>query len=481
LNTSIGQATDGAATRQADTQPQLLRRLGAWDVALITFGTLVGSAIFLAAGIVPREIPQPAIMMALWALGGLLSIAGVLTYAELGAMFPEAGGAYHYLKAAYGPLVGFLFGWSAFLVTQTGAIAFLAVASSERLAYFLPFLSPENVIFTLPLGVTSLAITGSKVGAALAIVFLCAVNYVGLRQGAGLQNAITIVKIASLVALAGFGLAAPATAEPDWWGVPADVDWVHAIGLGMIGVLWCFDGFYQATFCGGEIRDPGRNLPRGMIMGLLLTLVLYLLVNLVYLRALPMDELGQASGIGEAAATALFGAGWAPLFTLAVFISIFGCLASGVLTSSRIYLPMAQDGLFFRRLAKIHPVYRTPSACIVALGIWSIVLAFSGSYEQLGTYVIFAVFLFHAATGAAVIVLRRKLPERARPYRTWGYPWTPIVFILVSLAFVMNTLVERPVQSVWGLVLVALGLPAYAWWRRGVGVLRRHGAAEPPS
>jgi len=461
----MASASLSAADQKPLSAPQLVRGLGVWDVALITFGTLVGSAIFIAAGIVPRAVPQPAIMMGLWLLGGLLSIAGVLTYAELGTMFPEAGGAYHYLKAAYGPLFGFLFGWTSFLVTQNGAIAFLAVASAERLGYFLPFLLPTNFVATIPIGVTTFTINGSQVGAAIFIATFCAINYIGLRVGAGFLNVITVVKIGSLIALAGFGLAAPAAAHPDWWSVPTDVDWVHAVGLAMIGVLWCFDGFYQATFCAGEVRDPGRSLPRGMIIGLLLTLVLYLLANLVYLRALPIEELGQSNGIGEASATALFGASWAPLITLAVFTSIFGCLASGVLTSSRIYLPMAQDGVFFRSLAKIHPRYRTPSACIVAQGMWATVLAFSGTYEQLGTYVIFAVFLFHAATGAAVIVLRRKQPDRPRPYRTWGYPWTPFLFILISLAFVISTVFERPVESFWGIVLVALGLPAYAWWR----------------
>ena len=460
-------ASHSATGHAPVTAPQLVRGLGTWDVALITFGTLVGSAIFIAAGIVFRGMPQPSILMGLWIVGGLLSIAGVLTYAELGTMFPEAGGAYNYLKAAYGPLFGFLFGWTAFLVTQSGAIAFLAVASAERLGYVVPFFSSGHVVATIPLGVTSLAIHGSQIGAASAIALLCAINYVGLREGAGFQNVIAVIKIGSLVALAGFGLAAPAAAEPDWWTVPADIDWVPAIGLAMIGVLWCFDGFYQATFCAGEIRDPGRNLPRGMIIGLLLTLVLYLFANLVYLRALPIEELGRVNGVGEASAAALFGASWGPVITLAVFISIFGCLASGVLTSSRIYLPMAQDGLFFRSLAKIHPVYRTPSACIVAQGLWAIVLACSGTYEQLGTYVIFAVYMFHAATGAAVIVLRRTQPDRARPYRTWGYPWTPIVFVLVALAFVVSTLVEKPIESMFGILIVAIGLPAYAWWRRG--------------
>ena len=459
-------STHSATGHAPVAPPQLVRGLGALDVALITFGTLVGSAIFIAAGIVFRGMPQPAVLMGLWVIGGLLSIAGVLTYAELGTMFPEAGGAYNYLKAAYGPLFGFLFGWTAFFVMQSGAIAFLAVASAERLGYFIPFLSSSHVVATFPLGVATFTIQGSQVGAAGAIALLCAINYVGLRGGAGFQNVINVIKIGSLVALAGFGLAAPATAEPDWWAIPADIDWLPAIGVAMIGVLWCFDGFYQATFCGGEIRDPGRNLPRGMIIGLLLTLVLYLFANLVYLRALPIEELGRVNGVGEASAAVLFGAKWGPLITLAVFISVFGCLASGVLTSSRIYLPMAQDGLFFRSLAKIHPVYRTPSACIVAQGLWAIVLACTGTYEQLGTYVIFAVYLFHAATAAAVIVLRRTQPDRPRPYRTWGYPWTPVVFVLVALAFVVSTLVEKPTESLFGILIVALGLPAYAWWRR---------------
>ena len=468
-----------AAGRTPVVAPQLVRGLGTWDVALITFGTLVGSAIFIAAGIVFREMPQPTVLMGLWAVGGLLSIAGVLTYAELGTMFPEAGGAYHYLKAAYGPLSGFLFGWTSFLVIQSGTSAFLAVASTERLGNFVPYFQPGHVVLTVPLGVTSLTISGSQVGAAVTIALFSAINYVGLREGARFQNLLSIIKIGSLVALVGFGFAAPAAVEPDWLSVPSEVNWMRSIALAMIGVLWCFDGFYQSTFCGGEIRDPARTLPRGMIIGLLITLVLYLLVNLVYLRALPIEELGRVNGVGEGSAIALFGASWAPLITLAVFTSIFGCLAAGVLTGTRIYLPMAQDGLFFRSLAKIHPVYRTPSACIVAQGLWSIVLAFSGTYEQLGTYVIFAVFLFRAAIGAAVIVLRRTQPDRPRPYRAWGYPWTPIAFILTALAFVTSTLFERPIESLWGVLIVALGLPAYAWWRRNAASGNRQSAVAP--
>lgn len=443
-----------------------MRALRTWDVSLITIGMIVGSAIFIAASIVPREMPQPAVLIGLWCAGGLLTFFGVVTYAELGTMFPEAGGQYHFLKEAYGPLYGFLFGWTSFLVIQCGSIAYLAVASADCLGAFLPFFSSSHELAAIPLGVTTLHVAGSQIGAVVAIIFLSAVNYTGLREGSLVQNSITVIKVASLVALAGFGLLVPPAVETPWHAALPQHDLMRAFSVAVIGVLWCYDGWYSATYCAGEIREPSRSLPRGMLLGTLVTTVLYILVNLVYLRAMPMIDLGQSSGIGVAAAAALFGPKFAVLVTLAVFISVFGCLSANVLTAARIYLPMAQDGLFFRALAKIHPIHRTPSACIVAQGVWSIVLVFSGTYEQLGTYVIFAIFLFHAATGAGLFVLRRKCPDRPRPYRAWGYPWAPMVFILTSLAFVVNTLSARPAESLWGLLLIALGLPAYAWWRR---------------
>ena len=390
-------------------------------------------------------MPQPGVLIGLWCVGGLLTLTGVVTYAELGTMFPEAGGQYHFLKEAYGPLYGFLFGWTSFLVIQSGAIAYLAVASADCLGAFLPFFRSSNELAAVPLGVTTLHISGRQIGAASMILILSAINYIGLREGSLVQNAITVVKVLSLIALVGFGLSVAPAVETPWHAALPQHDLVRGFSVAMIGVLWCYDGWYSPTYCAGEIRDPRRSLPRGMLLGTVVTTVLYILVNLVYLRALPMADLGRSAGIGVAAAAALFGSNFAALVTLAVFISVFGCLSANVLTAARIYLPMAQDGLFFRSLAKIHPVHRTPSACIVAQGVWSAVLAFSGTYAQLGTYVIFATFLFHIATGAALFVLRRTRPDSSNTYRAWGYPWTPIVFILTSLAFVANTLSLRPI------------------------------------
>ena len=443
----------------------LVRGLGTLDVASITFNSLVGSAIFIAAAIVPRAAPHAWLILPLFLAGGAITLAGVMTYAELGTMFPEAGGQYQYLKEAYGPLWGFLFGWTSFLVIQSGAIAYISVAGADGLGRFWPALSSAHTI-DLPLGFATWRMRGSQVGGAALITVMTIVNYFGLRAGAGLQNAIGAVKVASLFAFVGFGLAV-APKAPNAWSQPfPDGPLLPMLTVGMIGVLWCFDGFYQACFSGGEIRDPGKSLPRGMILGVAGTTLIYLLMNLVYLRALPPRALGEAPRISEASAAALFGEGPGRWMSAAVLVAILGCLATCILTAARIYLPMAQDGLFFRALARIHPVYRAPGACLLAQAGWSIVLTFSGSYEELGVYVLFAGYVFHTATGLAIFVLRRARADWPRPYRVWGYPVTPALFTLVSFGFVVSTLRERPAESLWGLGLVALGLPAYAWWRR---------------
>jgi APA family basic amino acid/polyamine antiporter len=440
----------------------LLRALGARDVTLITIGSVLGSAIFLAAADVPRAVPHPLLVLGLWTAGGLLTVAGALTYAELGAMFPRAGGQYEYLRQAYGPLWGFLFGWAGFLVVMSGGIASLAVAFGTYLGGFVPFFAMGHVLFAAG----GWRMTGAQLAAALAIAVLTAVNYVGVKEGAGLQNAVTVAKVAALLALAGLGLLLPAPVATDWTpALPAGAG-VSAFGVAMIAVFWSYDGWYNATFSAGETRDPGRNLPRGLIAGTIAVTVLYVATAAAYFRALSLEDVIAAPRVGEAAGSALFGAAGGRLVGAAVLVSIFGCLSATILTCARIYQPMAEDGVFFPALARVHPTYRTPGASLVAQAGWAIVLAFSGTYEQLYTYAVFAAFLFHVATAAAVFVLRRARPDAPRPYRTWGYPWVPLAFIVTSAAFVLNTLVERPRESLLGLGLLALGLPAYAWWRR---------------
>jgi APA family basic amino acid/polyamine antiporter len=445
--------------------PALVRGLGTFDGALITIGSILGTGIFITTADIARVLPHAGLILAVWVVGGLLTLAGALSYGELGAMFPRAGGQYHFLKEAYGPLWGFLFGWAAFLVINTGGIAALAVGFGEYLGSFVPFFSTSHALLRVPVGPWVWQVSGGQLAGAAAIIFLSCVNYIGLKEGAGVQNAVTIVKVASIIGLAGVGLVVAAPVQPNL-GAPLPAGNVlSAFGVGMIAVLWSFDGWYGLTASAGEMRNPGRSLPLGLILGTLVVTILYVVMNVVYLRAMPVSAMGQTSRIGETAAAILFGSVGARLVSLAVLISTFGCISSTILWASRIYLPMAQDGLFFRSLAVIHPRHLTPGACVLAQGAWATALTLSGTYEQLYTYVVFAATAFHVATGSAVFVLRRTRPDAPRPYRTWGYPWVPALFVISSLVLVANTLTEKPAESLIGLGLVALGLPAFAWWR----------------
>jgi APA family basic amino acid/polyamine antiporter len=446
----------------------LVRGLGTWDGALLTIGSIVGTGIFITTADMARVLPHPGLILLVWLAGGLLTLAGALTYGELGAMYPRAGGLYHYIREAYGPLWGFLYGWTAFLVIMSGGIAALGVAFGEYLGSFLPFFSTGNVLLAVPLGSWTWKVSGGQVAAALAILALTAVNHLGLKEGAWVQNALTVIKIGSIALFAALGLLVPAKVVPDLYAPVAHIPGglLAAFGISMIAALWTYDGWYGLTCSAGEVRDPGRNLPRGLIFGTAAVVILYMLLNLVYVRTLDMAAMAATPRIAETAAAVLFGPGAARLISLAVLISTFGCLSSTILYSSRIYLPMAEDGLFFRSLARVDPRRRTPVACLWAQTAWALVLTFSGSYSQLYTYVIFASVIFHAMIAAAVFILRRRRPDLPRPYRTWGYPVVPALFILACLLLIGNTLKESPVESLLGLGLVALGLPAYVIFRR---------------
>lgn len=455
-------------TAPGSAESLLVRGLGTWDGALLTVGSIVGTGIFLTTSDMARVLPHAGLILLVWLAGGLLTLAGALTYGELGGMFPRAGGLYHYVKEAYGPLWGFLYGWTAFLVIMSGGIAALGVAFGEYLGSFLPFFSTQHVLLKVPLGSWTWNLSGGQVAAVLAILVLTAVNHLGLKEGAWTQNALTVLKIGSIVAFAALGLLVPARVVPNLYGpagtIPGGL--LAAFGIAMIAALWTYDGWYGLTCSAGELRDPGRSLPRGLILGTAAVILLYMLLNLVYVRALSVPEMAATTRIAETAASVLFGPGAARLISLAVLISTFGCLSSTILYTSRIYLPMAEDGLFFRSLAKVDPKHRTPVACLWAQTAWALLLTVSGSYSQLYTYVIFASVIFHIMIAASVFVFRRRRPDLPRPYRTWGYPVVPALFILGCLLLIGNTLKESPVESLLGLGLVALGLPAYALFRR---------------
>lgn len=453
-----------------DSSPALERRLGPWDGALLTMGAIVGSGIFLTTSDIARVLPRPALVLLVWVVGGLLTLAGALTYAELGAMYPKAGGMYHFLKEAYGPFWGFLFGWTCFWIIMSGGNAAIATGFGEYLGGFVPFFSASNTLFSIPspFGGGAFRPNGVQLAAALAIVLLTAINHVGVRSGALVQNVLTVVKIGALAGLVVFGFAASRTAGPTAPdpGAAALPALLSAFGVAMIAALWTFDGWYGLTFSAGEMRRPERDLPAGLIGGVAAVTGLYLLVNGVYVRALSVSEIAATPRVGEAAAAALLGPAGGRLMAAAILVSIFGCLASTILYSSRIYQPMAADGVFFRALGSVHPRFHTPVASLWAQSLWSLVLVFSGGFEALYTYVVFASVVFHAMTGAAVLVLRKTRADAPRPYRAWGYPVVPLLFIASCLLLVGNTLREKPRESLAGVGLVALGAPAYAYWRR---------------
>ena len=403
----------------------------------------------------------------MWLAGGLLTLAGALTYAELGVLFPRAGGLYAYLREAYGPVWGFFYGWASLLVIMSGGIAAIAVGFGEYFGSFVPFFSAGHSPVTLALGPLRWAPSGAQLAGSLAILLLTAINHLGAGPGVATQNALTALKLGAMGVFIALGclLPVPATAAPG----SAPAEWIApAFGLGMVAALWTYDGWYALTFSAGELEDPARTLPVGLIAGTLAVTALYVAMNAVYLRALPAGTMAAGTRTAEDAARALFGAGGARLMSLAVVVASFGCLASTILYSSRIYHPMAEDRVFFRAIAEVHPRFRVPVRALWMQSAWAAVLALSGSYVQLFPWVTFAVVLFHAACGAAVVVLRVRRPGAPRAYRVWGYPVVPAVFVAGMAWLVVSTVMDRPREALAGLGCIAIGWPAYLWWRRGV-------------
>jgi basic amino acid/polyamine antiporter, APA family len=433
----------------------LERVLGLRSAILFVVGSVIGSGIFLTTGGMAAVIPSASLLLTAWVLGGVLAITGALTYAEMGAMFPRSGGVYVFLKEAYSPLVAFLYGWAALFVVISGGLAAVGVGFATYLSYFLP------VLGSISIG----GISGTQLVAAAMIVVLGMINYVGVRSGNMVNVVTTTAKVAALAALPIMALVA-ARVQPSYLPVvPPDLARPQAaFGVSMIAVLWTYEAWYFVTYASGEIKNPQRNIPRALIAGILILITIYVLVNVAYLHALTIDEMKGTTRIAERAATALIGPAGATFIALTVVVSTFGNNGAALLAGSRLLFAMASDGVFLPAARRVHPRYRTPHIAIVALTVWSSVLALSGTYEQLFTYVMFASILFSVAAGVALFRLRYTMPEQPRPYRTWGYPIVPLVFVGGSLAFVVNTLVERPTESLLGLGLLALGLPAYWYW-----------------
>jgi APA family basic amino acid/polyamine antiporter len=449
----------------SDTQPssavsvksriELPRVLGLWDVVSIVIGGVIGSGIFLVPAEIARGVGAPLLIFAVWIAGGMLSYFGALSFSEMSAAMPKAGGMYNFLKEAFGPLPAFLFGWTLFLVIDSGAIATLTVAfASNYLPYFVK-ISPF----------------GQKIVAAVFILFLVIVNYIGVRWGANLQNFLTVIKFVALAAVCVIVFIFAKDASASNWirPLPSGLSgsMFGAFGVALVASLWAYKGWEGATYSAGEVKRPERNLPMGLLIGTMACVIIYIVANMAYLYVFPASKIAESPRIASDVMNVVVGPLGASIISFIILFSIMGAANQTILCSPRVYFAMARDGLFFDKIADAHPKFLTPHISIIALGVWSLVLTLLlETFQSLFTYVIFGEWIFFGLTVGAVIVLRKKRPDLPRPYKTWGYPITPIIFMLAALYISGTSLVNTFKESMFGLIIILLGVPAYLYWRK---------------
>ena len=464
-------------TTEAETsgqQPSLVRGLSLLDSVLLLVSGIIGSSIFLTAKDIAGPLPNPTLFFLVWVLGGVISLCACVAFAELGSMYPDSGGQYIYFREAYGDLVAFLYGWMLFAVANGGTIAALSVASAAYMGNIIPAISQQHVMFSL----AGIPFTRAHAVGLVLIVILTYVNVFGLRWGALLQNVSTWTKF---TAMAAFVLLGFAIGKGHWSNFSAQApgglnqglsmglspgQLISALGVGLIAVFWAYDGWVYVTWVAGEVKDPRRNVPLAMVLGVLVVGAIYLAMNMTYVYAMPLNEVAKYETIAYAAATKLFSPRAALWLSAMIAISCFSAAASCTLSGARVYLAMAQDGVFFRRMAVIHPKWRTPAFSLIGQGIWAAVLTVSGRYDQLYTFVIFGMVLSYTLTVIGLFVLRWKRPDVPRPYRCTGYPWLPAIYVLVGVAWTLNTIIQRPTEAFWGAAILLVGVPGYLYWKR---------------
>jgi APA family basic amino acid/polyamine antiporter len=487
--------------------PELVKGLGLTSATTLVMGSMIGSGIFIVSAEIAREVNSPALLIAAWLVTGFLTIVGALSYGELAAMMPKAGGQYVYLRESLGPLWGFLYGWTLFLVIQTGTIAAVGVAFGKFLGHFFPSVSAMHWIlgpihvgvwkpFGIELGNMDMGLNTQNLAGIVVVVFLTILNIFGLKLGATVQNIFTIAKVSALAGLvvAGIFVGRNAHAIAANFGNFWRLDLPHSasgtlagpfvgiltiLAVAQVGSLFSSDAWNNVTFTAGEVKNPKRNLPLSLAVGTGVVTLLYVASNFIYLSVLPLQgdpngatvfargiQYATSDRVGTAALQQMFGGNGAALMAIAILISTFGCCNGLILSGARVYYAMAKDGLFFKSTGKVHPKYLTPKNALIVQGIWTCVLCLSGSYNQLLNYVIFAVLVFYILTIGGLFVLRRTRPDAERPYRAVGYPVLPAIYIVIAL-FIDVVLLRYQPQYTWpGLFIVLLGIPVYLIWSR---------------
>jgi basic amino acid/polyamine antiporter, APA family len=452
----------------SSTKPVTLRRaLGIWSAGAIVIGTVIGGGVFLVPSSMIRDVGSEPKMFGIWIIAGLLSLFGALTYAELAAALPEAGGEYVYLSAAYGPFWGFLYGWTQFWVAKSGSIATLAAEFYTYLAVFFPALDMPFFRTGWPIGPhgTPFEIRYGQLAGIGVIIFLAAVNYIGVKSGGNVQVVVTVIKVTLISGVTAIGLF---SGQGHWSYFSSHINstaGVAGIFAALVSALWAYDGWNNVAMVSSEIVRPQRNLPRALIFGTLAVIVIYLLINLSYFYVLSAQQVADSKRVAADMMSSLYGSAAAKGITIAVLISVFAALNGSILTGARVPYAMARDGLFFRPVAAVHRRYRTPGTSIIWLSLWSCVVVLSGWFDDLYNFVIFGSWILYMLTAASVFVLRSKRPKMDRPYRVLGYPAVPVLFVLVAIALLCQTLVNRPRESLMGLILMAAGIPFYFHWK----------------
>jgi len=434
--------------KPANTEQDLPRRLGLLDATCIVVGTVIGAGIFMVPGIVARNVPSASGILLVWIVGGILSYFGALAYAELGAAYPATGGQYVFLREAYGPGMAFVCGWTLWLVVMSGNLAAVAVSFTIYLGYFVP-----------------LSALQAKAAAVALIFVLTYLNYRGVRLGAAVQNTFTLLKLAGIAVLVGSAFFFRKAAPVHFLAPPAGLT-LQGFGMALVASLVAYDGWSNLSFVNGEVVKPQRTLPRAVAIGVGVAMAVYLLANIAYLRVLTPAAIAGAARVGSDVAQQTMGAAGAAFLSVTVLISMLGACNGTVMTAPRLYFAQALDGLFFRRFAKVHPTYRTPSVSVVAQGVWGALLAATGSYELIINYAIFCAWAFYALVVIGLMILRRSQPDVPRPYRLWGYPLTPLLFAGVAVLVLVNSVITTPLPSLSGLGIILAGIPVYFYWRR---------------
>jgi APA family basic amino acid/polyamine antiporter len=449
-------------------QTELKRQIGLFSAVMLISGDMIGTGIFISTGVIAETLPSAGGILLVWCLGGLLALAGALSCAELSASLPYAGGDYNYIKAAYGKLMGFLSGWSSFLVTFSGAIAFLAVTFNGFMSFFFDVLGSKEALFSAAFLGLTIELTAGNIFSMVTVVIISALHCIGVRLGTMTQNILSLLKIGALLGIILFGVF---FGKGDSVHFAPLFDWekitnFSVFAAAFIPVIFAYSGWNAVIYIAGEVKEPDKTLPKALLIANLIVIALYLAINMVYIYAVPVTEMKGALRVSEVATTALFGYQTSAWITAVITVSILGALNVVTMLGPRIYYAMARDGVFFKSLARVHPTFNTPVNAIVLQALWACLLIVTGTFGTLFTYVSVIITLFSAFTVGSVIVLRFKRADLRRPYKLWGYPIVPILFIAIHLWIVWGSVTQNPFESLIGLFIVCLGIPAYLMWRK---------------